>query len=417
MGIFEEKLSVTKNGKSFIRVKSFMKPDSKIFVAGASGMVGSAIIRALLKNGHKNVIGSYYSCKPDVSLLLPDNHDLVSDYKLLLLKKDLTVQQEVCELMDKIRPDYIFFSAAKVGGILANNSFPAEFIYQNIMMESNTIHAAHLSGVQKLLFLGSSCIYPKLAGQPIKEEYLLNGVLEPTNEPYAIAKIAGIKLCESYNRQYRRDYRSIMPTNLYGPGDNYDLITSHVIPALIRKFHLGKCLEQGDWEAVRADFSSRPINCVDHKASDKVILNTLADHGIFFHASPKTTYPSPLTIKVWGTGAVRREFLHVNDLAEGCIYIMNLTENEFLQNTDPMNSHINIGAGQDLSIRELAEEIAEITAYKGKIEFDSNMPDGTPRKLLDVSKITHMGWKASISLSQGLRQTYSCFLNSIQKNS
>lgn len=311
--------------------------EQPIFVAGHRGMVGSAIVRRLAFLGYTNVV----TCSRE--------------------ELDLINQREVNTYFQKVKPVQVYLAAAKVGGIYANNEYPADFIYENLMIEANVIQAAHKAGVQHLLFLGSSCIYPKFADQPMKEEALLTGVLEATNEPYAIAKIAGIKLCESYNRQYGRDYRSVMPTNLYGPHDNFHPENSHVIPALIRRFH----------EAVA-------IN------ADEVVI--------------------------WGSGSPMREFLHVDDMAAASVHIMNLSEEVYKANTQPMLSHINVGTGVDCTIRELAETIASVTGFKGKLVFDASKPDGTPRKLMDVSRLASLGWKASIGLHQGLRETYLWFL-------
>ena len=318
--------------------------EPKIYVAGHNGMVGSAILRILEK-------------KKDAHIIVKRRAEL-----------DLTNQASVQDFFTKEKPDQVYIASAKVGGIYANNVYPAEFIYENIMIEANIIHAAFLNGVKKLLFLGSSCIYPKFAQQPMKEECLLTGLLESTNEPYAIAKIAGIKLCESYNRQYGEnygiDYRSVMPTNLYGIGDNYHPENSHVIPALIRKFHEAK---------TRHD--------------------------------PKVT--------VWGTGTAKREFLYVDDLARACVYVMNLSKERFLQNTKQTSNLINVGSGSDLSIEELAKIIKEMIAYKGQIEFDANKPDGMPRKLLDSQRINYLGWKPEVSLKDGLAKTYEDFKKKI----
>jgi GDP-L-fucose synthase len=269
--------------------------------------------------------------------------------------------------------------------------------------------------VQQLLFLGSSCIYPREAEQPMTEEALLTGPLEPTNEPYAVAKIAGIKLCESYNRQHGRDYRSVMPTNLYGPGDNFDLETSHVAAALIRKMHLGKCLEKGDWQALRKDFNKRPVARIDGTASDLKILETLASHGISY-STPHDSLSSPVTdnrplttINIWGTGTPRREFLHVDDAASVCVHVMGLKRAAYEVHTRPQCSHINVGTGEDCTISELAETIKGVVGYKGQITFDTSMPDGTPRKLLDVSRLNKLGWQASISLREGLKDAYRWF--------
>ena len=309
-----------------------------VYVAGHRGMVGSAIVNQLKKNDA-------------VNLILRTRSEL-----------DLTNQQEVRNFFKSEKIDQVYLAAAKVGGIVANNTYPAEFIYENLMIECNIIHGAHLADVQQLLFLGSSCIYPKLAMQPMKETALLTGTLEPSNEPYAIAKIAGIKLCESYNRQYGRDYRSVMPTNLYGENDNFHPENSHVIPALMRRFHEAKL------------------------ANDSAVT-------------------------VWGTGKPMREFLCVDDMAAACVFVMNLPESTYQTHTQTMLSHINVGTGIDCSIREMAETVAKVTGYKGRIEFDSSKPDGTPRKLMDVSRLKLLGWEASISLEQGLKRTYAWFLD------
>jgi len=312
--------------------------DSKIYVAGHRGMVGSAIIRQLEAQCYTN--------------LIVRTHD----------ELDLVNQQAVANFFAQEKPDAVFLAAAKVGGILANNTLPAEFIYENMMMEANIVHQAYVTGVQKLLFLGSSCIYPKLAQQPMQETALLTGTLEPTNEPYAVAKIAGIKLCESYNRQYGVDFRSVMPTNLYGPHDNFHPQKSHVIPAMLRRFH----------EAALSD-------------ADKVV--------------------------VWGTGKPMREFLYVDDMAAASIHVMNLDADTYQMHTEAMLSHINVGTGVDCTIRELAETIAKVTGFKGELEFDSSKPDGTPRKLMDVSRLDNLGWKASVSLEEGLKRAYKWFLD------
>ena len=310
--------------------------DQRVFVAGHRGMVGSAIVRRLQTLGYRDVV----TAGRDVLNLLDQAtvHAFFADRKI----------------------DQVYLAAAKVGGIHANNTFPAEFIFENLAIETNIIHAAHLNDVQKLLFLGSSCIYPKHAAQPMREDALLTGVLEPTNEPYAIAKIAGIKLCESYNRQYGRDYRSVMPTNLYGPNDNFHPENSHVIPALVRRFH----------EAV-------------HRGDEEVVI--------------------------WGSGTPMREFLHVDDMAAASVHVMELDEATYRDNTQPMCSHINVGTGVDCTIRELAESVARVTGFAGRLVFDSSKPDGSLRKLLDVSRLASMGWRASISLEDGLRDTYQWF--------
>ena len=316
--------------------------NQKIFVAGHRGMVGSAIVRRLQALGYRNILTA-------------------SREELNLLD-----QAAVQAWFQANRVDQAYLAAAKVGGIHANNTYPADFIYQNLMIEANVIHAAHTCGVQKLLFLGSSCIYPKYAEQPMTEEALLSGILEPTNEPYAIAKIAGIKLCESYNRQYGRDYRSVMPTNLYGPNDNFHPDNSHVIPALLRRFH----------EAVRL-------------RHDEVII--------------------------WGSGNPMREFLHVDDMASASVHVMELDEATYSANTQPMRSHINVGSGVDCTIRELAETVAKVTGFTGRLTFDTTKPDCAPRKLMDVSRIRALGWNATISLEQGLRDAYEWYVANVEK--
>lgn len=308
----------------------------KIYVAGHNGMVGSAIVKKLEESGNTNVITR------------------------TRLELDLLNQSQVRDFFDKERPDQVYMAAARVGGIHANNSYPAEFIYENLMVEANVIHQAWRVGVKKLLFLGSSCIYPKLASQPMSEKTLLSGTLEPTNEPYAVAKIAGIKLCESYNRQYGVDYRSVMPTNLYGPGDNYHPVNSHVIPALIRRFH---------------------------EAKTKNLPNVV----------------------IWGTGSPRREFLYVDDMAEACCVVMNKDFKQYTNLVDPMLSHINIGSGSDITIKHLSESIAKCTGYSGAISFDDSKPDGAPRKFMDSSKLLSMGWAPKFSLSDGLNLAYKDF--------
>jgi len=309
----------------------------KIFVAGHRGMVGSAIIRQL-------------EAQENVEVIVRTRSEL-----------DLTNQQAVREFFETENIDQVYLAAAKVGGIHANNTYPADFIYENLMIECNIIHSAHLAGIQQLLFLGSSCIYPKLAAQPMQETALLTGTLEETNEPYAVAKIAGIKLCESYNRQYGRDYRSVMPTNLYGPNDNFHPENSHVIPALLRRFHEAKL--NGDAEVV-----------------------------------------------AWGSGKPMREFLHVSDMAAASIYVMNLDKTIYDENTEPMLSHINVGTGVDCTIRELVETVAKVTGFEGNIAFDATKPDGAPRKLMNVDRLASLGWKYSYSLEDGLKDAYEWFL-------
>lgn len=309
----------------------------RVYVAGHRGMVGGAIVRQLAAR--------------DIETITRTHAEL-----------DLTNQAAVADFFATEKPDAVVLAAAKVGGIHANNTYPAEFIYENLMIEANVIHQAYLNGIERLLFLGSSCIYPRAVAQPMREEALLTGVLEPTNEPYAVAKIAGIKLCESYNRQYGTDYRSVMPTNLYGPGDNFHPENSHVMPALIRRFH----------EAVENN-------------SDEVVI--------------------------WGSGTPRREFLHVDDMAAASLFIFGLQRDAYAAKTEPMLSHINVGFGEDVTIRELAQQIADVTGFAGHISFDTSKPDGTMRKLMDSTRIKTMGWAPQVSLIDGLRSTYRWFLD------
>jgi GDP-L-fucose synthase len=314
-----------------------MSHQPKIYVAGHRGMVGSAIIRILQNQGHNN--------------LVTRTHDEI----------DLTDQLAVRIFFESEKPTQIYLAAAKVGGIHANNTYPAEFIYDNLMVQANVIHEAYKAGIQKILFLGSSCIYPKAVRQPMREDALLSGILESTNEPYAVAKIAGIKLCESYNRQYGVDYRSVMPTNLYGPGDNYHPVNSHVIPALIRRFHEAK-------------------------------TNHLTE------------------VVIWGSGSPMREFLYVDDMAAACVYVMNLDKSIYDQHTEPMLSHINIGYGSDVTIKELAQTISAVVGYQGRISFDATKPDGPARKLMDSGRLNNMGWHAKIDLREGLSMAYQDYL-------
>jgi GDP-L-fucose synthase len=355
-----------------------MDKQSKIYIAGHMGMVGSALMRNLKQKGYNNFVTRS------------------------LDELDLTRQEDVEAFFEKEKPDYVLDAAAKVGGILANNVYRAQFIYENMMIQNNIIHAAHKFGVKKLLFLGSSCIYPKDAPQPLKEEYLLTGLLEPTNEPYAIAKISGIKMCESYFRQYGSNFISVMPTNLYGPNDNYDLEKSHVLPALIRKMHLGKCLENNDWEAIIADLNKNPIKGLSGEAKKEEIIEILADFGIKVPVSG-TRYP--VSVNLWGTGNIFREFLHVDDMADACIHIMENVEAKTLYG-DLGQTHINIGTGVDLTIKELAVLVKEIIGFKGEILWDKTKPDGTFKKQLDVQLLNSLDWKYQISLEKGIGMVY-----------
>ncbi|MRR07488.1 MAG: GDP-L-fucose synthase [Deltaproteobacteria bacterium] len=316
-----------------------MNKDSRIFVAGPKGLVGAALVRQLQSQGYSN-------------LLLPDKNTL-----------DLTNQRAVADFFLREKPDYVFLAAAKVGGIHANNTYPADFIYLNLMIQSNVIHSSWLNGVKRLLFLGSSCIYPKHAPQPMKEEHLLTGLLEPTNEPYAIAKIAGIKMCESYNRQYGTKFIAVMPTNLYGPGDNFHPENSHVLPALVRRFHEAKLQDAPE-------------------------------------------------VVVWGSGTPRRELLYVDDMAAGCLYVMGLPDEQLASEllNYPKPCFVNLGTGQDVTIRELAETVKKVVGYPGELIFDASKPDGTPRKLQDVSRIHGLGWRHEVELEEGIRRTYQWYL-------
>jgi GDP-L-fucose synthase len=314
-----------------------MNQNNRFFVAGHQGMVGSAICRQLQVQGYRNLITRSHS------------------------ELDLLDQQAVCDFMQSEKPDYVVLAAAKVGGIFANNEYPADFIYENLMIEANVIHQAYRAGCTRLLFLGSSCIYPKLAKQPMAESSLLTGTLETTNEPYAVAKIVGIKLCESYNRQYGTDFRSVMPTNLYGSHDNFHAKNSHVIPALLRRFHEAKSANKPE-------------------------------------------------VEVWGTGRAKREFLYTEDMAAACLHVMELDSATFAKYTEPMLSHINIGTGKDITIKELVDEVVRVTGYQGRVVWNSDMPDGMPRKLLDVSHLESLGWKYRIELPEGLELAYRWFL-------
>jgi len=351
-----------------------MDKNSKIYIAGHNGLVGSAIMRNLKTKGYEN-------------LLTRDLADL-----------DLCDTLACEAFFSKEKPEYVILAAAKVGGIVANNTYRADFIYENLMIQNNVIHQAYKAGVKKLLFLGSSCIYPKACPQPIKEDYLLTDALEYTNEPYAIAKIAGIKMCESYNIQYGTNFISVMPTNLYGPNDNYDLEKSHVLPALIRKFYLGHCLETNNWEAIKNDLNKRPVEGITGEHTKDEVLQVLNKYGVSQNSDS-------VQVKLWGTGNPRREFLHSDDMAKACIYLLENTDFEDLKptNSDEIrNTHINIGSGKDLSIKELAELVKEKVGFKGEINWDSTKPDGTYQKLLNVQKLNNTGWKYAIELEEGI---------------
>jgi len=374
--------------------------DACIFLAGHLGMVGSAICRRLRAENYHNVITR--------------SHD----------ELDLVNQAAVRHFFENEKIDAVILAAAKVGGIQANSTYRAEFIFENIMIQANVIHEAYRSGVERLLFLGSSCIYPKYAEQPMREEQLLTGVLEPTNEPYAVAKIAGIKLCESYNRQYGTHYRSLMPTNLYGPHDNFDLENSHVLPAMIRKFHLAKLAFQRDWEKIKIDETIFGPISADFQKGLKAIA----------HKEPGDSRLLP-AVELWGSGQPKREFLHVDDLAAACLFVSDLADDAYAAacavpfehpirpshqvqpassnfdlNKRDRVSHINVGSGKDIRIAELAQTIQEVVGYEGAVSWNTAMPDGTPRKLLDVSRLTQLGWTPRIGLREGIASTYGWYL-------
>ena len=396
-----------------------MKLNSKIYIAGHRGLVGSAIINNLKLKGYSNLITRTHK------------------------ELDLTNQEAVADFFKKENPDYVILAAAKVGGIVANNTYRGEFIYENLMIQNNVIHHSYLNGVKKLLFLGSTCIYPKNATQPIKEEYLLTSELEYTNEPYAIAKIAGIKMCESYNIQYGTNYISAQPTNLYGPNDNFDLEKSHVLPALIRKMHLGKALENNDWASIRADLKKLPIEGVDENSSELKILDVFSKYGI---TKLKTSNDQVKTrVEIWGSGKPLREFLWSEDMADACVHLIENVEfadivkyntptvvDEFIEglpenckttandkeetrikgaSTPITNTHINIGTGNEISIKQLAETIKEIVGFKDELFFNTEKPDGTMRKLTDSSKLDKLGWKYKTELSDGIKKMYNWYID------
>lgn len=352
-----------------------MEKDSKIYIAGHNGLVGSAIKRSLEKEGYTNIIGK-------------------SSEEL-----DLTDQKSVYDYFAEEKPEFVFLAAAKVGGIMANNTYRADFIFSNLEIQNNVVTAAYKYGVKKLLFLGSSCIYPKMARQPIKEESLLTGELEYTNEPYAIAKIAGIKLIESYNIQYGTDFLAVMPTNLYGDNDNFDLEKSHVMPAMIRKMILCKYIEDGDFEKAGKNIGLKEIN-------EKSVLDFVNQYGI-------TIKDGKVTLALWGSGKPYREFMHVNDMADACIHIINNVDFADLSKDmkEIKNTHINIGTGKDCTIKELAELVKGTVGFKGDIEFDTTKPDGTPRKLLSVDKLASLGWKYKIELPDGIKMAVDWYKN------
>ena len=400
-----------------------MNKNSKIYVAGHRGLVGSAIVKNLESKGYTNIITRTHK------------------------ELDLINQKDVEEFFEKEKPEYVILAAAKVGGIVANNTYRADFIYENLQIQNNVIHQSYVHKVKKLLFLGSTCIYPKEAPQPMSEDSLLTSPLEYTNEPYAIAKIAGIKMCESYNIQYGTNFISVMPTNLYGPNDNFDLETSHVLPALIRKIHLGKCLESvkweelsvkkdENWELIKQDLNKNPIKCVKcyelgakkedkiitGKSSKQEILDVLEEYGIRLHntefVTPNTNL-NKVQIEIWGSGNPRREFLYSEDMADACVFLLKNIDFKDILNTECLthtaknevrNTHINIGTGKDISIKELAELIKNIIGFKGELYFNTEKPDGTMKKLTDVSKLNSLGWKYKMDLESGIKEMYKWYL-------
>jgi GDP-L-fucose synthase len=381
-----------------------MEKSSKIYVAGHNGMVGTAITEALKKRGYTNIIGRTYE------------------------ELNLVRQLETDDFFAAEKPEAVILCAAKVGGIMANNTLRAEFIYENLMIEANVIHAAWKNGVKKLVFLGSSCIYPRDAPQPLKEDYLLTSPLEYTNEPYAIAKIAGLKMCESYNLRYDTDFIAVMPTNLYGPYDNFNLTGGHVLPALTRRIHLGRLLEQGDMEGIRRDLKKRPVDGFDGDESKEELLGLLQKHGVKAIANRKSQIantegseakgPGTVSVTVWGTGSPLREFMWSGDMADATVFIM---EKVSFKDQVPdgagaevRNTHINIGTGEEITIRDLAMLLKETIGFKGEILFDHSKPDGTPRKLIDSSKLHGLGFKHCTSMKEGVGKIYEWYRNSLK---
>lgn len=375
-----------------------MELDSRIYIAGHTGLVGSALVKALNNKGYTNLIGK--------------------TSKELDLRDPLAVRT----FFEWEKPDYVFLAAAKVGGIVANNTYRADFIYDNLMIQNNVIHEAYKNRVKKLMFLGSTCIYPRECPQPMKEEYLLTSPLEYTNEPYAIAKIAGIKMCESYNIQYGTNFLSVMPTNLYGPNDNFNLETSHVLPALIRKTHLGKCLEENNWQSIKEDLNKRPIEGVNGESTEEEILEKLSKYGIRSNPRNPSKSAQSVSVEIWGSGKPMREFLWSEEMADACVFLMENINFSDVIPSNPLksaqsvphevrNTHINIGAGKEVSIKQLAELVKKTVGFKGKLFFNTEKPDGTMRKLTDVTKIHNLGWHHKIDIEEGIEKMYAWFEN------
>jgi len=373
-----------------------MNTKDKIYIAGHLGLVGSALWKAFQKKGYNNLIGRSIN------------------------ELDLMDQQAVAKFFEEEKPEYIVLAAAKVGGIIANSLYRGQFIYENLMIQNNIIHNAYKNNVKKLLFLGSTCIYPREAPQPMPEDCLLTSPLEYTNEPYAIAKIAGIKMCESYNLQYGTNYISVMPTNLYGPNDNFNLETSHVLPALIRKIHLGKCLEENNWDGLRADLNKRPIEGITGNSSQEKVLQILDKYGIRKN-SPKIRSNSH-SVEIWGSGKPMREFLWSEEMADACVFVMeNVNFQDVRKNSleisdnshsnEVRNTHINIGTGKEVSIKQLAELIKSKLAFKGDLVFNTSKPDGTMLKLTDPSKLHNLGWHHKIEVEEGIEKLYDWYLS------
>jgi len=366
-----------------------MNKNSKIYVAGHTGLVGTAITEALKRQGYTNIIGRTFE------------------------ELDLRRQADTEAYFESERPEAVIICAAKVGGIMANNTQRAEFIYENLMIEANVVHAAYKNGVKKLVFLGSSCIYPRDCPQPMKEEHLLTSPLEYTNEPYAIAKIAGLKMCEAYNLRYGTDFIAVMPTNLYGPNDNFNLTGGHVMPALLRRIHLGKLLENGDMGAIRADLKRRPVDGFEGHEREEEILGLLNRHGINLEKSQIANRKSQISVTVWGTGTPLREFMYSGDMADATVFIMEKVSFKDLVPEgarEIRNTHINIGTGEEISIKDLAELLKETTGFTGRLVFDPSKPDGTPRKFLDSTKLHSLGFRHTTSLKDGASRMYKWYL-------
>lgn len=371
----------------------YMNKSSKIYVAGHLGLVGSAIWKNLQSKGYTNLVGKTID------------------------ELDLMNQQAVADFFAKEKPEYVILAAAKVGGIIANNTYRADFIYENLMIQNNVIYQSFLNNVKKMLFLGSTCIYPREAVQPMHEECLLTGPLEYTNEPYAIAKIAGLKMCESFNLQYGTNYIAAMPTNLYGYNDNFNLETSHVLPALIRKIYLGKCLEENNWDSLRSDLNKRPIEGIDGGHKEAVILETLSKYGIYHPIAHSPARPSPTTVEIWGTGKPLREFLWSEEMADACVYLMEkVNYKDLIRDSaclpaggEVRNLHINIGTGKEISIFDLAHTVKKIIGFQGELFFNASKPDGAMRKLTDPSKLHRLGWHHQIEIEEGIEKLFNWY--------